>query len=405
MITYLSRLTSERDSLTEAATELAEKATREERDLTATEQDSLRSWQTRCAEIDGQLTEYNAQAESARAYARLRDEISTHDEPVTLATRERPSSALETRGWGELFVESEAFRDYPGAGTSRRVEVPFLLEERAAIMISSQPAGALPPYVYSPAAYTYSSPLLDVVGKVTTSANAVQWLQWTPNPQAAAPIVAEGDLKTEAPFNEELASDTLDTYAHWKAISRQALEDVPQIRSIVEGRLRTGIVVALETAIATALNAAPIPPVTGSAAGGDTLLSSIRVGVATVQAAGYGSPNAVLLNPADWAALDIATIGNAGGASGQSGFWGMRAVAVPSVPEGTAYVGNFATAVQLFTRGSVDVFMTDSHADYFVRNLLLLLAEIRALAAVPDPAAAAKCTVGVVTAAAPSAGR
>ena len=40
-----------------------------------------------------------------------------------------------------------------------------------------------------------------------------------------------------------------------------------------------------------------------------------------------------------------------------------------------------------------EVFMTDSHDDYFVRNLLLLLAETRALATVPDPAAIAECTV------------
>jgi HK97 family phage major capsid protein len=401
MITYLSRLTSERDSLTESATTLAETAAREERDLTSTEQDSLRSWQTRCAEIDGQLTEYNAQAESARAYSRLREELSTRDEETPTPTRPaRTSSALELRGWGDLFVESEAFENYPGSGTSRRVTVPFELEERAAITLGGQPAGLLPPYNYTPAAYTYQSALLDVVGKVTTSANAVQWLQWSPNPPDAAPIVAEGDLKPEAAFTETLASDSLDTYAHWKAISRQALEDRPQIRSLVEGRLRTGIVVALEDAIATSLNAAPIPPVMG-----EGLLQSIRSGVATVQSAGYGAPNAVLLNPADWAALDLQTVGNAGGTPMQSGFWGLRAVAVPSVPEGTAYVGNFGTAVQLFTRGTVDVFMTDSHADYFVRNLLLLLAEIRALATVPDPQAAAKCTVGTeppVTQAAPS---
>jgi HK97 family phage major capsid protein len=396
MITYLSRLASERDNLTNAATELADKAAKEERDLTSTEQDSLRSWQTRCAEIDAQLTEYNAQAESARAYARLRDALEHEPDPATPA-RVQTREALEPRGWGDLFVESPAFRDYPGAGTSRRVEVPFELETRAAIGIGTYPAAAQFPYVYTPAQYQYQSPLLEVVGKVTTSAGSVQWVQWAPNPQAAASVVAEGVAKPEAAMTQTVVSDSLDTYAHWKEITRQALEDIPQIRSTVENRLRQGIVVALEEAVATALNAAPIPPVTGSAAGGDTLLGTIRSGIATVQAAGYGNPNAVLLNPADWADIDLAIMaGTLGGPSVNSGFWGMRAVAVPSVPAGTAYVGNFQTAVQLFTRASAEVFMTDSHADNFIRNILLILAEIRALATVPDPAAAAKCTVGAV---------
>jgi len=221
----------------------------------------------------------------------------------------------------------------------------------------------------------------------------VQWVTWAPNPQAAAPVVPEGELKPEAVMTPTIVNDTLDTYAHHKMISRQALEDIPQIRSTVEGRLRQGITVALEDAVTDALVAAPIPAATVPLGG--ELLDAIRVGVATVQTAGYGNPNAVLLNPMDWAALDVATVGNAGGASGQSGFWGMRAVAVPALPAGTAYVGNFQTAVQLFTRSSAEVFMTDSHADYFVRNLLLLLAEIRALATVPDPAAAAECSVAI----------
>jgi HK97 family phage major capsid protein len=399
MITYLSRLTHERDSLTEAATDLTNKAATEERDLTETEKQSLGQWAERCAEIDGQLTEYGKQAESQRAYARLRTELDTV-EPATVPTRQPRASGpeLEARSWGDAFVGSDAFREYPGAGTSRRVEVPFDLENRAAISVGTLPGAMVPPYTYTPATYTYQSPLLDVVGKTTTSSGSIQYVQWTPNPQAAASVVLEGELKPEAVMSASIKTASLVTLAHHKAITRQALEDVPQIRSTVENRLRQGITVALEEAVTDALLAASIPPVTGSAAGGDTLLGAIREGVATVQAAGYGNPNAVLLNPADWAALDIATVGNAGRASGQSGFWGMRAVAVPALPAGTTYVGNFQLAVQLFTRAAAEVMMTDSHADYFVRNIILLLAEIRAVATVPDPAAAAKCSVGAVTA-------
>lgn len=395
MLTYLQRLASERDSLTGAATELADRAATEDRDLSSTEADSMRAWQTRCAEIDGQLTEYNAQAESARAYATLRAEL---DKPEPELARRSATPEPAAAGWGERFITSDAFREYPGAGTSRRVELPFDLETRASISLSDT-LGQLP-FTYTPATFAYASPLLDVVGKVTTSQNAVQWVQWAPNPQAAASVVAEEALKPEAVMAPNVTSDTLDTYAHWKGITRQALEDLPQIRSTVENRLRQGLVVALEGAVSAALGAATLPQAVGPLA--DGLLGAIRIGVAEVQGNGYGNPNAVLLNPADWASLDIATIGNAGGASGQAGFWGMRAVAVPSVPAGTAYVGNFATAVQLFTRGSAEVLMTDSHADFFIRNVILLLAEIRALATVPDPGAAAECTVGATAAASSS---
>ena len=47
----------------------------------------------------------------------------------------------------------------------------------------------------------------------------------------------------------------------------------------------------------------------------------------------------------------------------------------------------------LFTRGTAQVYLTDSHADNFIRNVLLLLAETRGLAVVGEPAAIAECTV------------
>ena len=60
--------------------------------------------QTRCAVLDGQLTEFNAQAESQRAYARLRDSIGSHDEPEPSGNGSTPAP-VQTRGWGEILVE------------------------------------------------------------------------------------------------------------------------------------------------------------------------------------------------------------------------------------------------------------------------------------------------------------
>ena len=196
--------------------------------------------------------------------------------------------------------------------------------------------------------YTYATPLLDKVGKISTNGNAVQWVQWTPNPQAAASVVPEGELKPEAAMTATPQTGTLATYAHWKAISRQALEDSPQIRSLVENRLRQGIFVALEGAVNAALVAATLPAVNGP-----TMLASIRTGIATVQAAGFASPNAILINPADAAAIDVAVmVGGLGGPVQVGSYWGIPYVPSNSVPVGTSYVGDFATGVQLFNRGT-----------------------------------------------------
>ena len=125
-----------------------------------------------------------------------------------------------------------------------------------------------------------------------------------------------------------------------------------------------------------------------------------------MQAAGYANPNAVLFNPADYAALDISVMRetNLGPQTG-AGFWGIRPIAVPGLAVGTAYVGDFQAGVQIFDRGSTTVYLTDSHADYFIKNIVLLLAEIRALVAVTEPAAIAEVTAGTEVVAASTSAR
>jgi hypothetical protein len=47
-------------------------------------------------------------------------------------------------------------------------------------------------------------------------------------------------------------------------------------------------------------------------------------------------------------------------------------------------VGDFRNGVTVFDRGVSSVYATDSHADYFLRNTIVVLAETRALPAVTD---------------------
>src|SRR4029077_8232219 len=126
----------------------------------------------------------------------------------------------------------------------------------------------------------------------------------------------------------------LDTLAHWVAITRQALEDASYIQSVIEGKLRRGIALAIATAVNNALVAAAIPP--ASVPLGGSLLEAIRVGIGVVQSNGY-TPNAVLLNPADWADLDMTVMGGTlGGPTVGSTFWGLTPIASRLQPVGTA---------------------------------------------------------------------
>lgn len=400
MLKHVTQLVEQRDSITSEVKALTERAADEGKDLTPEQLSYIATLQTRAGTIDGQLVEHTKILDSQRAYADLLTKLEPRDEVAK--PERRNAQNIEQRSWGDLFVESDAFRNYSGAGSSQRAVVPGLFETRAPIDTGD---GIVIPYLYTPTAYKYATPLMSVVGHIQTGSNAVEYIRWTPNPQAAASIVAEGAIKPEAAMTATPVSKSLDTYAHWKGITRQALEDVPQIRSIVENRLRQGIMVALESAVAAALAADATIPAASVPLGG-TLLEAIRIGVATVQSNGFANPNAVLVNPLDAAAIDIGVMaGTLNGAVVNGNPWGMRLIPVNGLAAGTAYVGDFAAGVQIFDRGSTSLYMTDSHGDLFIQNIVLLLAEIRALVAVTEPAAIAECSVAATTTQTASAGK
>jgi HK97 family phage major capsid protein len=386
MITYLKRLMDERDSLTQSATALAERAANEDRDLTDTEKQSLAGWESRNSELDKQIVEYNAQAESQRAYAALRVKLEQPSDTMPNHFERRTAAPLS---FGQQFVESDQFRNYNGRGQSGVVEIADYVptNERAAITTADL---AIPNFVLPPRVQDISiPPMLQVVDVVRVSAGVVEWVAVSGDPQAQ--VVAEGAAKPEAVLVFTPTSAPLDTLAHWVQITRQALEDATYIRSVIEGKLRRGVALAISDAINDAIVAATLP--TASVAAGGKLIDAIRVGVGTVQSNGY-NPNAVILNPADWAALDIAVMGGTlGGPTVGSNFWGLTPVASRFQTAGVATVGDFKAGVVWFDRNVSSVFMSDSHQDLFIKNTLVILAETRGKAAVPEPLALCECSV------------
>ena len=84
-----------------------------------------------------------------------------------------------------------------------------------------------------------------------------------------------------------------------------------------------------------------------------------------------------------------------GGAYGQGGapglfgesLWNTRVVLSTHVGPGTALVGSFGQAAQIYRRGGPTLEATNSHAFYFQSNLVMLRAEERLGLAVYRPSA------------------
>jgi hypothetical protein len=305
------------------------------------------------------------------------------------ATRRRVDTDTQTRevSVGEAFVRSDAYTGYSFRGTSGRFYVDAdeiqtrALPTGVADLIAAGYKGA--PLRVDTTPPSAPTPLLDSMSSVTVSGNAIEYVAWTK--VAGGPAkVAEKAPKPSVEFAPVVTPATLDTIAEYTQLTRQLLEDEAAARTSIENLMRFDILRAEEAEAAAVLAAAgaAIPDAVDPA-----LLSAIRVAIATVQTAGY-APNAVLLNPADWAALDIAVmVESVAGPQRVATYWGLTPIPSVAQPVGTAVVGDFRSALTHYTRSQISLYITDSHADTFLSNVFTILAERRSKTVLIRPAA------------------
>jgi HK97 family phage major capsid protein len=196
-------------------------------------------------------------------------------------------------------------------------------------------------------------------------------------------------------------SGSLTKSAYILDVTQETLEDEPQARTILSSWLTAGVQRKIEADAAGAVTGGSVyltvaTPATGNAA------QAIRLSIATLQAAGL-TANAALINPTDWANLDLYMFGAAGSNSQsvvQSNPWGVQLIAVNAVSAGTVFVGDFKAGVLHIQRSSVSVDITDSGMsvettprDRFTHNLYGLRAEARYKTIIQQPKAIVKATI------------
>ncbi len=133
--------------------------------------------------------------------------------------------------------------------------------------------------------------------------------------------------------------------------------------------------------------------------------TAILAQITNIRTIGFTEPNAILVNPLDWAVVQDLKDKNGqylnGGPWGRSygnnapnvtSFWGLPLVATLDQPQGTALVGNFSDA-QVWNRQGITVEQTNSNEDDFNNNLISVRAERRLGLALYRPLSFGKVTL------------
>ncbi len=196
-------------------------------------------------------------------------------------------------------------------------------------------------------------------------------------------------LKPEAALAFEEVTEPVKTIAVWIPATKQALSDAAQIRGIIDEELRADLEEELEDQMINGTGVGNDFTGILSTAGilaqaWDTdILTTARKAVTTARVTGRVRPTAWLLNPTDWETIDLLTDSNGmyffGGPTrmGLKSLWGLTVVESETVPQGTGLLADWKKAV-LWDRELASIQVSDSHEDFFIRNMVAILAEMRA---------------------------
>lgn len=311
---------------------------------------------------------------------------------------EMPTTAVAD-GWGEQFIKSGSYQSFiTGASTKARFEVKNTLVGADANVAPDRKPGIVP------GAFQMLT-LESLLPSLPTSSNAIEFTKEASFTNNAAETSEAGE-KPESALTWELVSMPVSTVAHWIKISRQLAMDNAALAAYVETRMRYGVNRRVETQLAvgngTAPNISGIFDAGNYTAHGyaDAALGSvlekfvlIRKIIGDLMAAGY-APDAILLNPADWATMENELLTVQAGKipfdytnGGQARIWGLPIVQSVGVTADTFAVGAFRQACTIHNREGVVVAMSESDDDNFTKNLITLRAERRLALTVEIPAA------------------
>jgi HK97 family phage major capsid protein len=328
---------------------------------------------------------------------------------------------------GQMFTESEEFKGrQPTTGLTHPFEikgelstVPSLMEQKD---IYTAMGGTLTQFAFGT---TQREPMVqrpmrtgrvrDLFTSQSTTSNLIEFIRVLGflNGQNNAAMVGERTadnsafaLKPQTRLQFEPSQAPIRTMAHWEVAHRTALDDEPQLRGIIDNELLYGLRLVEDDQFLNGdgqgqnllgiLRQPGIQTYPGIAYRngstlnsdspvqvGDTYVDAVRRAATRIMLA-YYEPSGVVVHPFDWEKME--TIKDANGSylltvnvaiGADKRMWQMPVVASPAIQQGTALIGAFGLGAKIYDRQQSNIRVAEQHADLFIRNAVLVLAEQR----------------------------
>lgn len=387
--------------------------------------------------------EAEARGQMADAKAFLNQLGGNADAPVMESQKYKSAGdGVSGKTLGQLFVESDVYGDFTkqyarGGVIPNQVKGiqsnPF--DTKALVTGASSTSGGafVRNDLYTPVTDLVGErelSILDLVTQGTTESDTIDYVRVTGKTNNAATVAeatssaapttgassgaaltlnAGGGYKPESGMALEVISTAVKTIAHWVPITKRAAADAGQVRTLVDNFLLYGLAEKKEDQVlngdGSGENLTGILQTSGIQTTGSagTDIDAVVDAIAKVRTVGRRKPTGLVIHPNDWYSTGFLTakdsqgnylIGDPRASVEQlNTLWGLTVIVSEAMTENTALVGDFRQAVY-WKREDPSILVSDQHADFFIRNLLAVLAEERGAFGVLDPQAF--CTITAV---------
>jgi HK97 family phage major capsid protein len=363
------------------------------------------------------------------AFSALFEQKSTAAGPARPVIANGPK-AQKALSLGQAFVKSEEWQGYKKAiapngripDSMKGISSPPVqftdlgLFKQKALTITGSDATSAGAFVVSDRTDIYEPlgrfplTLRDLIAVRTTGSDTVEFVrQLTQVTQAAAVPEANvtdytgatgqvSGVKPQGGMTFERVTETVKTIAVWVAATKRALADAGQLSGLINQELIEALNEELEDQI---LNGNGVGEnLTGLSNTANTLVQAFdtdivktsRKAITNLLINGKQQPTAWLMYPSDWERFDLMQDGQQryywGGplSQGPPTLWGVPVAQSFYLTAGGSWLGNWRKAV-LWDREMANISVSDSHSDFFIRNMVAVLAELRAAFGVIRPSA------------------
>lgn len=300
-----------------------------------------------------------------------------------------PQTKAGRRGsFGELFVKSAAFKEFSrgaqmGPQASLDISLKNLLSTGGWEPETTR-TGRIEEYPTRPAPR-----VADLIPQTTTNQAAVVYMEEVEFVNTAAEV-AEGDQYPEATLRLEEKTSPVRKISVFLPVTDELFDDEPRAESYVNNRLPFMIRQRLDYQILRGSGVAPnltgtenVSGILSQAKGSDPAVDAIYKAFRRIRDTGFAEPSVVFMQPSVWEPIrlmrtaDGIYIWGHPSMPGPVTLWGVPVVETTAAPSSKALTGDYANFAELAVRRGIDVQVSNSHGDYFVRGQLAVRADIR----------------------------